>query len=183
MTPFGGAPVLKSAMMTCVGVSASRSIWPTMSRTRPFTTMLPASETSACEPGAKSAAMVGVAKNDSVIEIGQLEYAIRNVLNRASARRFGVLDPLKVVITNYPEGRSEEFELANHPDDPSLGTRRVPFSREIFIEHDDFLEDPPRFLQIRHRMIRLPATEQLEHCLSPGDSARALPTSCSEFFR
>ena len=86
---------------------------------------------------------VGVARNDSVIEIGVLEHAVRDVLNRTAPRRFGVLDPLKVVIENYPEGQVEELEAINNPEDPSAGTRRVPFSRELYIEADDFREEPP----------------------------------------
>ena len=70
------------------------------------------------------AAMVGVAKTDSVIEVGQLEYAVRSVLNRTAQRRFGVLDPLKVVIENYPEGQVEQVEVPNNPEDPAAGTRR-----------------------------------------------------------
>jgi glutaminyl-tRNA synthetase len=89
------------------------------------------------------AAMIGVARTDSVIEVGQLEYAVRAVLNRTAPRRFGVLDPLRVVIEDYPEGRSEEVEVVNNPEDPSAGSRRVPFSRELWIERDDFAEDPP----------------------------------------
>ena len=92
---------------------------------------------------ATSRTMVGVAKSDSVIEIGQLEYAVRAVLNRTAPRRFGVLDPLKVVIENYPEGRIEEVEVPNNPEDPTAGTRTVPFSRELWIERDDFMEEPP----------------------------------------
>ena len=89
------------------------------------------------------AAMIGVAKSDSVIEMGMLEYAVRAVLNRTAQRRFGVLDPLKVVITNYPEGRVEEMEVVNNPEDLSAGTRKVPFSRELWIEREDFMEEPP----------------------------------------
>ena len=89
------------------------------------------------------AAMIGVAKSDSVIEMGMLEYAVRAVLNRTAQRRFGVLDPLKVVIENYPEGRVEEMEVVNNPEDPSAGTRKVPFSRELWIEREDFMEEPP----------------------------------------
>ena len=87
--------------------------------------------------------MVGVTKTDSVIEYGQLEYAIRQVLNRTADRRFGVLDPLKVVLENYPEGSSETVEVPNNPEDPGAGTRAVPFGRELWIERDDFMEDPP----------------------------------------
>src|SRR4051795_2844047 len=79
------------------------------------------------------ATTIGVAKADSVIEIGQLEHAVRDVLNRTAPRRFGVLDPLKVVIENYPDERSEEMEVVNNPEDPAAGTRLVPFGREIWI--------------------------------------------------
>ena len=73
-----------------------------------------------------------------------LEHAVREDLNRRAPRVMGVLDPLKVVIENYPEGQVEEFEVADNPEDPSAGTRRVPFSRELYIERDDFREDPPK---------------------------------------
>ncbi len=88
--------------------------------------------------------MIGVARTDSVVEIQMLEHAVRNVLNRTSIRRFGVLNPLKVVIENYPEDQVEEMEVANNPEDESAGTRKVPFSRELWIERDDFMEDPPK---------------------------------------
>ena len=68
---------------------------------------------------------------------------MRDVLNRTAPRRFGVLDPLKVVIENYPEGQVEEMDVVNNPEDPSAGTRQVPFSRELWIEREDFMEDPP----------------------------------------
>jgi glutaminyl-tRNA synthetase len=86
---------------------------------------------------------VGVAKADNTIEVGQLEHAVRDVLNRKSARRFAVLDPLKVVIENYPEGQAEEMDVANNPEDPSAGSRKVAFGRGLWIERDDFMEDPP----------------------------------------
>jgi glutaminyl-tRNA synthetase len=89
------------------------------------------------------AAMIGVAKSDSVVEVGQLEHAVRNVLNRRAPRRFAVLQPLKVVIENYPEGQVEEMDVANNPEDPSAGTRKVPFGRELWIEREDFMEEPP----------------------------------------
>ena len=89
------------------------------------------------------AAMIGVAKADSVIEMGMLEHAVRNVLNRTAARRFAVLDPLKVVLDDYPDGLVEEMEVANNPEDPTAGSRTVPFSRELWIERDDFMEEPP----------------------------------------
>jgi glutaminyl-tRNA synthetase len=86
---------------------------------------------------------IGVSKADSVVEVGQLDHAVRDVLNRTAPRRFAVLDPLKVVIDNYPEGRTEEVEVVNNPEDPSAGTRPVAFGRELWIERDDFMEDPP----------------------------------------
>jgi glutaminyl-tRNA synthetase len=89
------------------------------------------------------AAMIGVAKADSVVEVGQLEFAVRGVLNRTAKRRFAVLDPLRVVIENYPEGQVEAMEVVNNPEDPSAGTRGVSFTRELWIERDDFMEDPP----------------------------------------
>ena len=89
------------------------------------------------------AAMIGVAKTDSVIEVGQLEFAARAVLNRTAARRFGVLDPLKVVITNWPAGRVETMEVVNNPEDPAAGTRSVAFGRDLWIEREDFMDPPP----------------------------------------
>jgi glutaminyl-tRNA synthetase len=87
---------------------------------------------------------VGVSKADSTVEIELLEHCIREDLNRRAPRVMGVLDPLRVVIENYPEGESEELEAVNNPEDPSAGTRKVPFSRVLLIERDDFREDPPR---------------------------------------
>jgi len=98
------------------------------------------------------AAMIGVARTDSVIEVGQLEHAVRGVLNRAAPRRFGVLDPLKIVITNWPEGHVETMEVVNNPEDATAGTRAVEFSRDLWIEREDFLEDPPpRFFRLAPR--------------------------------
>ena len=87
---------------------------------------------------------VGVTKRDSVIDVVRLENSLRDELNKNSARVMGVLDPLKVVLTNYQEDKTEMLEAVNNPEDPSLGSREVPFSREIYIEKNDFLEDPPR---------------------------------------
>jgi glutaminyl-tRNA synthetase len=87
---------------------------------------------------------IGVAKFNSTIEFVLLENALRAELNKTAPRVMGVLDPLKVVITNYPEGQTEELEAINNPEDESAGTRMVPFSREIFIERDDFKADPPK---------------------------------------
>jgi glutaminyl-tRNA synthetase len=87
---------------------------------------------------------IGVAKANSVVDVGMLEFCIREVLNQTAQRRMAVLRPLKVVIENYPEGQTEELEAVNHPDDPNAGTRRVMFGREIYIERDDFMENPPK---------------------------------------
>ena len=87
---------------------------------------------------------IGVAKRENVIDVALLEFSVREDLNKVAPRVMGVLRPLKVVIENYPEGRSEEFESPNNPEDVSMGTRRVPFSRTIYIEHEDFMEDPPK---------------------------------------
>ena len=87
---------------------------------------------------------VGVARRNTVTELALLEHCLRDDLNRRAQRRMAVLDPLKVVITNYPEQQSEEFQAVNNPEDDSMGTRSVPFSREIYVERDDFMENPPR---------------------------------------
>jgi glutaminyl-tRNA synthetase len=87
---------------------------------------------------------VGVAKANSMVDMGLLEFSVREVLNKTALRRMAVLRPLKVVIENYPEGRFEELEAVNHPDDPGAGTRRIRFGRELYVERDDFMENPPR---------------------------------------
>ena len=87
---------------------------------------------------------VGIAKRDNIIDLGLLEFAVREDLNKKAQRVMGVINPLKVVITNYPEDKTEYIEAVNNPEDPSMGTRKVPFSREIYIEHDDFMENPPK---------------------------------------
>ena len=87
---------------------------------------------------------IGVAKNDSIVDIALLEHCVRQDLNLRAPRVMGVLNPLKVVITNYPEGQSEELFAINNPEDESAGTRKVPFSRELYIEQEDFMEDPPK---------------------------------------
>ena len=86
---------------------------------------------------------IGVTKKDSTIEMGVLENAIRQDLEASAKRAFGVLKPLKVVITNYPEDQSETFEVSNHPKDDSMGKRRIPFGREVYIDQDDFMLEPP----------------------------------------
>src|SRR5271169_3917517 len=87
---------------------------------------------------------IGVAKANSVVDVGMLEFSIRELLNKTAPRRMAVLRPLKVVIENYPEGKSEVVEAVNHPENPAAGTRRLRFGREIFIERDDFMENPPK---------------------------------------
>src|SRR5712664_1252056 len=87
---------------------------------------------------------IGVAKANSVVDANVLDHAVREFLNKSAARRMAVLNPLKIVIENYPEGKSEELEAINHPEDPEAGTRRIPFGREIYVERDDFMEDPPK---------------------------------------
>jgi glutaminyl-tRNA synthetase len=87
---------------------------------------------------------IGVSKSNSLVDIALLEHCLREDLNRRAPRVMAVLRPLKVVIENYPEGRVEDLEAVNNPEDPGMGTRKVPFSREIYIEQDDFREDPPK---------------------------------------
>ena len=87
---------------------------------------------------------IGVAKRESMVEMALLEHSIREDLNKRSPRVMGVLRPLRVIIDNYPEDRVEELEAVNNPEDPGMGTRKIPFSRVIYIEQEDFLEDPPK---------------------------------------
>jgi glutaminyl-tRNA synthetase len=87
---------------------------------------------------------IGVAKANSVVDVQMLEHSIRETLNRTARRRMAVLRPLKVVIENYPEGRGEELQAQNHPDDPGAGSRPIRFGRDIYIEQDDFMENPPK---------------------------------------
>ena len=87
---------------------------------------------------------IGVGKRDSWIDMGVLENSVRDDLNVDAPRVMGVLNPLKIVITNYPEGKEEEIEGQNHPQNPDMGTRMIPFSREIYVERDDYMENAPR---------------------------------------
>ena len=87
--------------------------------------------------------MIGVAKRDSMIDVALLEYSIREDLNKQAPRTMAVLNPLKVVLTNYPEGKSEDCEAVNNPEDAAAGTRTIPFGRELYIDQDDFREVPP----------------------------------------
>jgi len=114
--------------------------------------------------------MIGVTKKDSTIEMGVLETSLRDDLNARAVRRMAVINPLKVIIENYPEDKEEFFSGPNHPQNPDYGSREVPFSREIYIEREDFMEDAPR------KFFRL----------SPGREVRlrfAYYITCSEVIR
>lgn len=87
---------------------------------------------------------IGVAKANSIVDAGMLDFSVREALNRTALRRMAVLRPLKVVIENYPEGQSEELDAVNHPDNPDAGSRKIKFGRELYIEQDDFMESPPK---------------------------------------
>ncbi len=87
---------------------------------------------------------VGVARANSIVDMAMLEHSIREVLNKTAPRRMAVLRPLKLVIANYPEGASEMLDAVNNPEDPAAGTRKIPFGRELYVEHDDFMEHPPK---------------------------------------
>jgi glutaminyl-tRNA synthetase len=93
---------------------------------------------------------IGITKYNGITDVSVLEYCIREDLNHRAQRRLAVLRPLKLVITNYPEGQVEELEAVNNPEDPTAGKRKVPFSRELYIERDDFLETPPpKYFRLR----------------------------------
>jgi len=87
---------------------------------------------------------IGVAKANSIVDMGMFDFSVREILNKKALRRMAVLRPLKVVIENYPEGKVEDLEAVNHPDDAAAGTRKIKFAREIYIERDDFMENPPK---------------------------------------
>ncbi len=87
---------------------------------------------------------IGVAKANSLVDVGMFEFSVREALNRTALRRMAVLRPLKVVIENYPQGQVEELDAVNHPDDPAAGSRKIKFGRELYIEQDDFMEEPPK---------------------------------------
>jgi glutaminyl-tRNA synthetase len=87
---------------------------------------------------------IGVAKRENVVDVALLEHAVREDLNKRAPRVMAVLRPLRVVVENYPEGQSEDVDVVNNPEDPSAGTRKVPFSRVLYIERDDFREEPPK---------------------------------------
>jgi glutaminyl-tRNA synthetase len=86
---------------------------------------------------------IGVARANSTVDAAQFDFSVREALNKTAPRRLAVLRPLKVVIENYPEGQVEELDAVNHPDDPAAGSREIPFAREIYVEREDFMENPP----------------------------------------
>lgn len=103
---------------------------------------------------------VGVARRDNVIDVSLLEFSVREDLNKTASRVMAVLNPLKIVLTNYPEGQVENMEVVNNPEDPEGGSRTMPFSRELYIERDDFMEEPPNKKYFRlapGKMVRLKA--------------------------
>ena len=113
---------------------------------------------------------IGVAKRDGVIDIALLDHCLREDLNKRALRVMAVLDPVKVIITNYSAKQIEELDAENNPEDVSFGNRKIPFSREIYIEHSDFLEDPP------NKFFRL----------SPGREVRlkhAYYVACTDFIK
>lgn len=137
---------------------------------------------------------IGVAKNDNLVDIALLEHCVREDLNERAPRAMAVLRPLKLIIDNYPEGQVEEMECANHPKQPEMGTRKVPFSRVLYIENDDFMENPPRKYkrlgpgrEVRLRnsyvirfvsMVKNPATGEASelHCTYDPETKNALPS-------
>lgn len=123
------------------------------------------------------ATRVGIAKRENVIELSFLEFCVREDLNKIANRALAVLDPLKVVITNYPEGKKEMLSIENNPEDPNGGRREVPFSREIYVERKDFMEDPPKkyFRLSPGRDVRLKGAYIL-HCDSFEKDAEGNPT-------
>ena len=126
---------------------------------------------------------IGVAKSENVINIALLEHCLREDLNRRAARYMAVTKPLKIVILNYPEDKTEEFDFVNNPEDESAGTRRVPFGREIYIERDDFMEDPPRkFFRLapgREVRLRYAYLVTCEHVVKDPATGEILELHCS----
>jgi glutaminyl-tRNA synthetase len=126
--------------------------------------------------------MVGVARSDSVLEVEMLEHAVRDVLNRTALRRFAVLDPIKVVIDNYPDDLVEKMDIPNNPEDPDAGTRAVPFTRELWIERDDFMQHPPKqfFRLSPGREVRLRSAYFITcDSVVTGDDGRVLELHCT----
>jgi glutaminyl-tRNA synthetase len=127
----------------------------------------------------------GVAKRDNLIDISLLEFCVRDELNRTAPRVMGVLDPLKVIIDNYPEGQAEQMEIENNPEDESMGKRSMPFSREIYIEREDFMEDPPKkyFRMAPGQDVRLKAAYILrcERCEKDPQTGEVTAVHCTYY--
>jgi len=126
---------------------------------------------------------IGVAKADNLVDIKLMEHCLREDLNKRAPRVMAVLHPLKVVITNYPEGQVEDFDAENNPEDPSMGTRKVPFSRVVYIEQDDFHENPPKkyFRLSPGREIRLKHAYYIkcEHVIKDEKTGEIIEIHCT----
>jgi glutaminyl-tRNA synthetase len=126
---------------------------------------------------------IGISKRDGVVDASLLDYCLREHLNRTSPRAFAVLRPLKVVIENYPQDEVEELECINNPEDPAAGTRRVPFGREIYIEREDFREDPPRkFFRLapgREVRLRYAYFLKCERCIKDPNTGEIRELRCT----
>lgn len=116
---------------------------------------------------------IGIAKRDNIVDIGLLEFCVREQLNKTTNRVMAVLDPVKLVITNYPEGQEDVFDVENNPEDAGSGTRKVPFSRELWIEREDFMEEAPKkyFRLTPGNMVRLKSAYivRCEGCVKDSD--------------
>jgi len=127
--------------------------------------------------------IIGVAKRDNVIDISLLEFTIREDLNKKAGRVMGVLNPLKIILDNYPENLVEEMDAMNNPEDPSAGNRKVPFSRELYIEQDDFMEDPPnKFYRLapgREVRLRSAYIIKCESVVRDPENGRIVEVHCS----
>src|SRR5665647_419634 len=129
-----------------------------LSASRTENSNMPASTTLlALETPTRFIKRVGVSKANSVVDAGMFEFSVREALNKSALRRMAVLRPLKVVIENYPEGQVEELDAVNHPDDPAAGSRMIKFGCEIYIEREDFMENPEKkfFRMAPGREVRL----------------------------
>lgn len=126
---------------------------------------------------------IGIGKSDSVIDMGTLEDCVREDLDQVAPRAMGVLRPLRVTITNYPEGKSEEFTAPKHPKKPEMGTRTIPFSREIYVDRDDFMEDPPKkFFRLgpdREVRLRYGYVIRCDEVIKDPDSGEVTELRCS----
>jgi len=129
------------------------------------------------------AEIIGVAKRDNMIDVGLLEFCVREDLNKRAHRRMAVLNPLKVIIDNYPEGIVEDMEAINNPEDENMGKRKVPFSRELFIEQDDFMENPPgKFFRLspgKEVRLRYAYIIRCNHVIKEQETGKIIEIRCS----